>query len=217
MAQHLKRSINLVFLKNGNYGETVAHLERQLELSGLENDRELPIPTLIVAVAKDNENQTDLSKTSSLYCKKLGHLIKDCRKKISWEQEPKQDPNQKLKNKAIPRHTLLVHNVKGPTIHQKNVAIVRRQPTEHKNLNNTYPAVTIKRASQRADLHKLTTINNEKPFKLTKPRLQWADVTTTRRYIISDPSNNFYEFQQTICNGDPSIVCLAATYGENKN
>ena len=34
----LKRSLNLAYLENGTYDQIVAHLERELELSGLEND-----------------------------------------------------------------------------------------------------------------------------------------------------------------------------------
>ena len=37
---HLKRSFNLAYLENGTYGQIVAHLERELELSGLEKDGE---------------------------------------------------------------------------------------------------------------------------------------------------------------------------------
>ena len=35
---HLKRSLNLAYLENGTYNQKVAHLEKELELSGLEND-----------------------------------------------------------------------------------------------------------------------------------------------------------------------------------
>ena len=38
---HLKRSPNLAYLENGTYDQTVAHLEKELEVSGLENDGEL--------------------------------------------------------------------------------------------------------------------------------------------------------------------------------
>ena len=34
----LKRSLNLAYLENGTYDQIVAHLERELELSALEND-----------------------------------------------------------------------------------------------------------------------------------------------------------------------------------
>ena len=43
---NLKRSLNLAYLENGTYDQIVAHLDRELELSGLENDGELTIPTM---------------------------------------------------------------------------------------------------------------------------------------------------------------------------
>ena len=46
----------------------------------------------------------------------------------------------------------------------------------------------------------------KKFFKITKPQQQWADITLKGRYIISEPLKNFYETQQTDCNGNPSIV-----------
>ena len=42
---NLKRSLNLAYLENGTYDQFVAYLERELELSGVENDGELSIPT----------------------------------------------------------------------------------------------------------------------------------------------------------------------------
>ena len=35
---HLKRSLNLAYLENGTYDQIAAHLEREIELSGLESD-----------------------------------------------------------------------------------------------------------------------------------------------------------------------------------
>ena len=43
---HLKRSLNLAYLEKGTYDQIVAYLEKQLELSGLENDGELTIPAM---------------------------------------------------------------------------------------------------------------------------------------------------------------------------
>ena len=54
----LKKSIDLAYLGNGTYDQIVAHLEKEIELSGMENNGELPIPTMAVAVTRDNENET---------------------------------------------------------------------------------------------------------------------------------------------------------------
>ena len=93
----MKRSNNLAYLKNGTYDQIVAHLEKELVLSGIEKDAELPTPTMTITAARDNENEPDFSKTSYLYCKKLDHLIKDCRNRIRKEQEQKQDATQNLR------------------------------------------------------------------------------------------------------------------------
>ena len=38
MPPHLKRSINQAFLENGTYAQKVRHLEREMELNGLESE-----------------------------------------------------------------------------------------------------------------------------------------------------------------------------------
>ena len=95
---HLKRSLNLAHLENGTYGQIVAHLERELELSGLENDGELTIPTMTAVPANDNQQNTEQTKVVCHYCKKPGHVIRECRKRIIKEQAQRNDPStQKMK------------------------------------------------------------------------------------------------------------------------
>ena len=95
---HLKRSLNLAHLENGTYDQRVAHLERELELSGLENDGELTIPTMTTVLLNDNQQNTEQTKIVCHYCKKPGHVIRDCRKRIRKEQEQRNDPStQKMK------------------------------------------------------------------------------------------------------------------------
>ena len=55
---HLKRSLNLACLGNGTYDQIVAHLERERELSGLENYGELAIPTIPALPPNDNQRKT---------------------------------------------------------------------------------------------------------------------------------------------------------------
>ena len=69
---HLKRSFNLAYLENGTYGQIVAHLERELELSGLQNDGELTIPTMTAVPPNDNQQNTEQTKIVCHYCKKPG-------------------------------------------------------------------------------------------------------------------------------------------------
>ena len=65
----LKRSLKLAYLENGTYDQIVAHLERELELSGLENDGELTIPTMIAIPPNGNQQNTEQTKIVCHYCK----------------------------------------------------------------------------------------------------------------------------------------------------
>ena len=95
---HLKRSLNLVYLENGRYDQIVAHLEREFELSGLENDGELTIPAMTAVPPIDNQQNTEQTKVVCHYCKKPSHVIRDCRKRMRKEQEQRNDPsNQNIK------------------------------------------------------------------------------------------------------------------------
>ena len=76
---HLKRSLNLAYLENGTYDQIYAHLERKLKLSGLENYGELTIPTMTAVPPNDNQQNTEQAKIVCHYCKKPGHVIRDCR------------------------------------------------------------------------------------------------------------------------------------------
>ena len=71
MPPHLKKSINQAHLENGTYEQSVSHLERQLELDGLEAPDEMPIknceatsPT--AKLSKAQTNVPPLQKTKSL-------------------------------------------------------------------------------------------------------------------------------------------------------
>ena len=69
LTSHLKNAINLAYPENGTYDRIVAHLEKELEHSGIENDGKVFIPTMTVALERGNENKTDFSQTSNVYCK----------------------------------------------------------------------------------------------------------------------------------------------------
>ena len=84
---HLKRSLNLAYLENGTYDQIVAHLERELELSGLENDGELTIPTMTAVPPNGNQQKTEQAKIVCHYCKKPGHVIRDCRKRMKKKEQ----------------------------------------------------------------------------------------------------------------------------------
>ena len=70
MPPHLKKSTNQAHLENGTYEQFVTHLERELELNGLEARDELQIST--VSQQPTNTN-ADRPKLTCHYCKKPGH------------------------------------------------------------------------------------------------------------------------------------------------
>ena len=90
---HLKRSLNLAYLENSTYVQIAAHLERELELSGLEIDGELTIPTMTAAPPNDNQQNIEQTKVVCHYCKKPGHVIRECRKRMRKEKDQRNDPS----------------------------------------------------------------------------------------------------------------------------
>ena len=76
MPPHLKKSINQAHLENGTYEQIVSHLERELELNGLEAPDEMPINTVTQQAPQQNANKP---KPTCHHCKKPGHYQNQCR------------------------------------------------------------------------------------------------------------------------------------------
>ena len=76
MPPHLKKSINRAHLENGTYEQIVTHLERELELNGLEAPDELPINN---ASQQPTNTNADRPKPTCHHCKKPGHYRNQCR------------------------------------------------------------------------------------------------------------------------------------------
>ena len=121
---HLKRSLKIAYLENGTYDQIVAHLERELELTGLKNYGELTIPTMTAVPPNDNQQNNEQSKIVCHYCKKPGHLIRDCRKRMKKEKEQKMILRSKTLNlqRLNKLHHLLIAS--GQTILQKKIGVV---------------------------------------------------------------------------------------------
>ena len=68
MPPHLKKSLNQAHLENGTYEQIVTHLQRELELNGLEAPDELPI-----------NNVSQQPKPTCHHCKKPVHYRNQCR------------------------------------------------------------------------------------------------------------------------------------------
>ena len=73
---HLKKSINQAHLGNGTYEQIVSHLERELELNGLEAPDEMPMNTVTKQAPQQNFNKP---RPTCHHCKKPGHYQNQCR------------------------------------------------------------------------------------------------------------------------------------------
>ena len=97
----LKRSVNMARLENATYEEIVTHLERELELNGLEEGDDIPVPTMSTAPTATRpgtglrSSGIDPGVTCN-YCKKPGHMKDDCRK-LQREEEQKRNDGQNIK------------------------------------------------------------------------------------------------------------------------
>ena len=73
---YLRKSINQAHLENGTYEQIVSHLERELELNGLEAPDEMPIITVTQQAPQQNSNKP---RPTCDHCKKPGHYQNQCR------------------------------------------------------------------------------------------------------------------------------------------
>ena len=114
-----KKSINLAHLENGTYEQLVTHLERELELNGLEAPDELHVNT--VSQQPTNTN-ADRPKPTCHHCKKPGHYRNQCR---LLKKQRKQTEN----NQNNPRNKNSDTNNSNPnTNNNKNSNWAERMP-----------------------------------------------------------------------------------------
>ena len=119
MPPHLKKSINQAYLENGTYDQIVKHLEREMELNGLEAD-ETSVKTQMTVTKKEQiaEKPTEKSKSQTpktvpnktlkndqcRYCKETGHMMADC-PKLAKRRKLEEDPDaEKCQNCNTPGH-----------------------------------------------------------------------------------------------------------------
>ena len=92
----LKRSVNMARLENASYEEIVTHLERELELNGLEGGDDITVPTMSTAPTATRPGTGLLSSgidpnVTCNYCKKPGHVKDECRKLKRKEEQRRND------------------------------------------------------------------------------------------------------------------------------
>ena len=90
MPPHLKNLKNQAHLVNGTYEQIVTHLERELELNGLEAPDELPINK--VSQQPTNTN-ADRPRPTCHHCKNPGHYRNQCRLLKKEREQPGNNQN----------------------------------------------------------------------------------------------------------------------------
>ena len=133
MPPDLKKSTNQAHLENGTYEQTVTHLEKELELNGLEAPDELPLNTVSQQLTNVN---ADRPKPTCLHCEKSRsfenqcHLLKKQRDQIEINQN---NPGNRKSdsNKSYPNSSVNIKNNNHNNYKNRNLA--ERMP------ENVYP------------------------------------------------------------------------------
>ena len=96
MPPHLKKSINQAHLENGTYEQIVSHLERELELNGLEAPDEMQINTVM---QQDTRQNSEKPKPTCHHCKKPGHYRNQCRQLKRGKDQVQNNTDSATNNK----------------------------------------------------------------------------------------------------------------------
>ena len=121
MPPHLKKSINQAHLENGTYEQIVSHLERELELKGLEAIDEMPIKTVTQQAPQQNSNQPRLT---CHHCKKPGHYQTQCRQLKREKEQTRTNTNSANNNNGSAQtnpnpNNKVANNTKGNIINNQ--------------------------------------------------------------------------------------------------
>ena len=126
MPPHLKKSINHAYLENGTYEQIVRHLEREMELNGLEADEPLVKTQMTVVKQQTNTQNTKsqpqktktktktpntvpnntLQNNQCRYCKEEGHIAKEC-PKLAKRQKLDNDPDAPIVTPQVMKNPIV--------------------------------------------------------------------------------------------------------------
>ena len=130
----LKRSVNMARLENATYAEIVTHLERELELNGLEEGDDIPVLTMSTAPKATRPGTGLLSSRidpniTCNYCKKHGHVKDDCRKL-------KRKENNAAMTGRIPKKNIPIVQLATKQITRRNDVGKAPEPTSNPKTSN---------------------------------------------------------------------------------
>ena len=125
MPPPLKKSINHAYSENGTYEQIVTHLERVLELNGLEAPDELQINTVSHNTVNANP---DRPKPTCDHCKKPGHYRNQCRLLKKQRKQTENNLNNPANKNSDANTSNLNGNVNNPNNNNKNSNRAERKP-----------------------------------------------------------------------------------------
>ena len=126
MPPYLKKSINQAQLENGTYEQIVSHLERELELNGLEAPDEMQLNTVM---QQDTQQNSEKPKPTCHHCKKPGHYRNQCRQLKREKDQVQNNSDSAANNKnnngsaqtnSNPNHKAPVGNKANKTNNQRD-------------------------------------------------------------------------------------------------
>ena len=126
MPPHLKKPINQAHLENGTFEQIVTHLERELELNGLEAPDEMQLNTVM---QQGTQHNSEKPKPTCHHCKKPGHYRNQCRQLKREKDQGQNNTDNAANNKnnngsaqtnANPNHKAPVANKVNNTNNQRD-------------------------------------------------------------------------------------------------
>ena len=121
MPPHLKKSINQAHLENGTYEQIVSHLERELQLNGLEAPDEMPINTVTQPAPQQNSNKP---RPTCHHCKKPDNYQTRCRQLKREKHQTRNNTNSANNNNGSAQtkpkpNNKFAYNTKGNNINNQ--------------------------------------------------------------------------------------------------
>ena len=126
MPSHLKKSINQAHLENGTYQQIVSHLERELELNGLEAPDEMPLNTVTQQAPQQNSNKP---RPTCHHCNEPGHYQNQCRQLKREKDQTRNNTNSSNNNNGSAQTNSNPNNKVANNTKENNIKIQRDRRT----------------------------------------------------------------------------------------
>ena len=191
----LKRSTNMARLENATYEEIVTHLERELELNGLEEGDDIPVPTRCTAPTAKRPGTGLLSSGID------PNITATIAKNLDMSRMTAENLSER-RNNAATTGRIPKKNIQNVQLATKRIT---RRIDVGKALEPTSSPKTLTggrhhyRYVHQSRTRKKNNVNFKKRKKLGSPRLQIKEKLRVRQYIRSDPPNIYYtEYYTTL-------------------